>query len=238
MVELESLKKISQAKSDLLTNVSHELRTPLTSIKGYIETLIEPDVEWSRQQQLDFLKFADKEADHLTLLINDLLDMSRIDSGKLNLDKRLYQVSEILDSVSGVLSVICAKHNLKISPLHVLPPLLADKVRIAQVITNLVENATKFSAEGSQILIEPELKPGKVIISVQDNGIGMPPEVVARLFDSFYQSYQVVAGKTKGTGLGLAICKGIVEAHRGKIWVESEQGKGSKFSFSLPVNNH
>jgi PAS domain S-box-containing protein len=234
-VEMEALKRTNQAKSELLANVSHELRTPLTSIKGNIETLLETDVEWSKEQQLDLLQSANQQADRLTFLIRDLLDMSRIDSGKLTLDKRSYQVSEILDSISGVLSVITEKHQLKIANLPDLPPLQADKVRIGQIITNLVENAAKFSPEGSLIEIEAKLNAGNVIISVQDHGIGMPPEVVAKLFDRFYQSYQVVEGKTHGTGLGLSICKGIVEAHGGKIWVESQPDRGSKFSFSIPV---
>jgi signal transduction histidine kinase len=237
MVELEALKRANQVKSELLANVSHELRTPLTSIKGNIESLLDPDVKWSIKQQLDFLQSANMEADRLTLLIRDLLDMSRIDSGKLTLDTHSYKVGEILDGVSGVLSVITAKHKLKIASLPDLPPVQADKVRIAQVITNLTENAAKFSAEGSQIEISAMFQDKEVIISVEDSGIGMPPEVVANLFNRFYQSYQVVEGKTRGTGLGLSICKGILEAHGGRIWVQSEVGKGSKFSFSLPVSN-
>jgi signal transduction histidine kinase len=122
------------------------------------------------------------------------------------------------------------------APVPDLPPVEADKVRIGQVITNLVENAAKFSSEGSPILINAIRNDGEVVISIEDKGFGMPPDVVGKLFDRFYQSYQVVEGKTRGTGLGLSICKGIVESHGGKIWVQSEVGKGSKFSFSIPVN--
>jgi PAS domain S-box-containing protein len=234
-LEIEVLKQSNRAKTDLLANVSHELRTPLTSIKGNIETLMEKDVEWSKEQQKDLLQSANIAADRLTIIIKNLLDMSRIDSGKMTLDKRSYQVKEILDSASGVLSIIASKHQLKIASLPGLPPVEADKGRIAQVITNLTENAAKFSPEGSLIEIEAKISEGSIIISVEDHGIGMPPEVVDKIFDRFYQSYQVVEGKTHGTGLGLAICKGIVEAHGGKIWVESQKGKGSKFSFSIPI---
>jgi PAS domain S-box-containing protein len=237
VVEIEALKRTNQAKSELLANVSHELRTPLASIKGFIETLIETDVEWSKEQQLDFLQSANKEADRLTLLIRDLLDMSRIDSGKLALDKRAYSIGEILDSVSGVLSIITKRYKLNIKHSPDLPNMLADKVRIGQVITNLVENATKFAEEGSQIVINTSLNDGEVIVSVKDSGIGMPPEVVSNLFNRFFQANIVASGKTRGTGLGLSICKGIVEAHGGKIWVESQPGIGSRFSFSIPVNN-
>jgi len=166
MIELEALKRTNQAKSELLANVSHELRTPLTSIKGFIETLLETDVKWSKKQQLEFLHQANNETDRLLLLIKDLLDMSRIESGKLKLDKHTFQVCEILDSVSGVLSIITNMHKLKIASLANLPPIQADKVRIGQVITNLVENSIKFSSEGSQILVDAVSIAGYVVISV------------------------------------------------------------------------
>jgi PAS domain S-box-containing protein len=233
-MESEALKRTNEAKSELLANVSHELRTPLASIKGFIETLIETDVKWSREQQLDFLQSADREADRLTFLIRDLLDMSRIDSGKMVLDKRTYSVSEILDSVGNVLKVITAKHNLKITNIPDLPSFQVDKTRIGQVITNLVENATKFSAEGSPIMVDVKREKDSIIFSVEDKGEGMSKETLNNLFNRFYQAGRVVSGKVRGTGLGLAICKGIVEAHGGKIWVESELRKGSKFSFSIP----
>jgi PAS domain S-box-containing protein len=233
-LEIQALQRINQAKSELLANVSHELRTPLASIKGFIETLIETDVKWSQEQQLDFLSLADREADRLTFLIRDLLDMSRIDSGKMILDKRTWLVSEILDSAGSVLSAITTKHKLEIASLPDLPPFQADKVRIGQVLTNLVENATKFSAAGNSIRIEVKGDDNSIVFSVEDQGEGMSQEILNNLFNRFYQAERVVSGKTRGTGLGLAICKGIVEAHRGKIWVESEEGKGSKFSFSIP----
>ncbi|HEX7475795.1 MAG TPA: PAS domain S-box protein [Dehalococcoidales bacterium] len=236
-LEMEALKRINQAKSELLANVSHELRTPLASIKGFIETLIETDVKWSTRQQLDFLQSANKEVDRLTFLIRDLLDMSRIDSGKMVLDRRSYPVSEILDSASGVLSIITAKHKLEILVAADLSSIQADKVRIEQVIMNLVENATKFSAEGSPIVIEVKGADDNVIFSVEDKGEGISPKSIGNLFNRFYQAERVVSGKARGTGLGLAICKGIVEAHGGKIWVESQLGKGSKFSFSFPITN-
>jgi PAS domain S-box-containing protein len=234
-MEMEALKRINQAKSELLANVSHELRTPLASIKGFIETLIEPDVKWNKRKQLEFLQIANQETDRLTFLIRDLLDMSRIDSGKMILDKHSNSIGDILDSVSGVLSVITAKHKLHVKAVPESPQLFVDKVRIGQVITNLVENAAKFSAEGSPIVIEVKNADKSIIFSVEDKGEGLSQEAVSQLFNRFYQAERVVSGKTRGTGLGLAICKGIVEAHGGKIWVESQSGQGSKFSFSIPL---
>jgi two-component system, sporulation sensor kinase E len=236
-LETETLKQLNKAKSELLANVSHELRTPLASIKGFIETLIEPDVKWSQKDQLDFLKSADIEADHLTLLIRDLLEMSRIDSGKMVLEKSNLTVNEIIDCLQKGLPSITEKHDLKIILAEDLPLIQADKLKIAQVINNLVENAVKFSPEGSPIMIEAKAGAESLIISVRDKGKGIPPEALGNLFNRFYQVEQVVNGKTRGTGLGLSICKGIVEAHGGKIWVESEVGKGSRFFFSLPLKN-
>ena len=235
-IEMETLERTNRAKSDLLANVSHELRTPLTSIKGFIETLIEPDVDWSKTQQLEFLRAANVETERLTLLIHDLLDMSRIDSGKMVLDKRIYQISEILRSAEAVLSAITAKHHLQQEIAQGIKAVKADKMRLTQVITNLVENAAKFSPENSDILIEANEVEDFLVISVADQGIGISPQCIGNLFNRFYQVQQAVTSKTRGTGLGLVICKGIIDAHEGKIWVESEEGKGSKFSFSIPIS--
>ena len=237
-LEIETLKRLNQAKSELLANVSHELRTPLASIKGFIETLIEPDVEWNRNQRLDFLLSADRETDHLTKLIKDLLDMSRIESGKLSLEKCRCTLNQIIEFCQPVLNTLAAKHKLKITIPADSPGLLADKLRIAQVIINLVENATKFSPAGSLISIGAQNQMKDLIISVSDRGIGMTHETIKNLFNRFYQAERVVSGKTRGNGLGLAICKGIVEAHQGKIWVESLPGKGSTFYFNLPWENN
>ncbi|MBN1191516.1 MAG: PAS domain S-box protein [Dehalococcoidales bacterium] len=235
-LETETLKKLNKAKSELLANVSHELRTPLSSIKGFIETLIEQDVEWSKEDQLDFLQSANREADHLTFLIRDLLDMSRIDSGKMVLDRNSLKLSDIFSWLEHDLSRITEKHILKIRLSKDLPVIQGDKLKIAQVISNLVENATKFSPEGSPIVIEAKAGKRNLIISVEDRGTGIPPEAMGNLFNRFYQVEQVVSGKTRGTGLGLAICKGMVEAHGGRMRVKSKVGKGSKFSFTLPLN--
>jgi PAS domain S-box-containing protein len=234
-MEMESLKRVNQARSLLLSNVSHELRTPLASIKGNIESLLETDVKWSKKQQLEFLESANVEVDRLSFLIQDLLMMSKMDSGTMALQKVSCDIADILDSVKGVLLRIAANHKISIELSPELPPILAEKIRIAQVITNLVENACKFSPEGSQIVIEGKLNGNSVILSVKDSGVGMSSEVIGNLFNRFYQVQQTVSSKTKGIGLGLTICKGIVEAHGGKIWVESQLGEGSVFSFSLPA---
>jgi PAS domain S-box-containing protein len=235
-LEMETLKKLNKAKSELLANVSHELRTPLASIKGNIETLIEQDVTWTKKQQLEFLVAANTEVDHLTFLIKDLLNMSRIESPKFALNKTDCCLEDILEAAGKRLHSITLNHNLKISIPPNLPGFEADIIRIGEVITNLVENSTKFSKPGSPIYLKAEIENSSIIISVIDKGEGISKEDVPRLFDRFFQAERVVSGKTRGTGLGLAICKGIVEAHNGKIWVKSELGNGSNFSFSLPIS--
>jgi len=235
--ELEVLKEVDRMRSGLLANVSHELRTPLASIKGFASTLLQPDVEWSEEEQREFLQAIHQESDRLTRIINDLLDMSRIDAGALKfLEMDNYQISEILDSINGRLVGLTEHHQLQVivpeSPLWV----FADEMRIGQVLANLVDNATKFSKNGSLIIIEAGLSDDQVIISVTDKGEGIPSKLLDRVFDRFYQAESIVTGRKSGTGLGLSICQGIIEAHGGKIWVESQVGKGSKFSFSLPVS--
>lgn len=234
--ETEALKRVNQTKTDLLANVSHELRTPLASIKGFIETLLETDVEWDRSQQLEFLRSANQEADHLTFLIRDLLDMSRMDAGRMVLDKQKVEISEILEAAKNVLTVVADKHQLKINVEPDLPMIKADKNRIAQVITNLVENGCKFSAAGSKIELKIKKAGNDVVFSVRDHGIGMSNETLSQLFNRFYQAQMVVTGKTRGTGLGLAISKGIVESHGGLIKVKSKLGHGSLIAFSIPVD--
>jgi PAS domain S-box-containing protein len=234
--ETEALKRVNRMKTELLANVSHELRTPLASIKGFIETLIEPDAEWNRAQQLDFLESANREADRLTFLIRDLLDMSRLDAGTMTLDKQTVTVKEILEAAKNVLSVVTTDHKLRIRRAPKLPVVKADKTRIAQVITNLVENACKFSTPGSEVDLGIKNTGRDIVFSIKDRGIGMSEETLSQIFNRFYQAQMVVSGKTRGTGLGLCISKGIVESHGGQIQVTSQLNHGSLFSFSIPIN--
>jgi PAS domain S-box-containing protein len=235
-VEIETLKRLNQAKSDLLSNVSHELRTPLASIKGFIETLIEQDVEWSKSKQLEFLCEANHQTDVLTQLVQELLDMSRLDSGQYQIIKQDCKIHDLLKGAQSRLPAAVKGHIMKIEVADGFPVFKADKNRLVQVLVNLIDNASKFSNEGSEIRVKANLQDNTdVVISVLDKGIGMNAETQGKVFDRFYQAGQVVTGKTRGTGLGLAICKAIVEAHGGKIWVESQPGEGSTFSLTLPI---
>jgi signal transduction histidine kinase len=160
--------------------------------------------------------------------------MSRLEAGALNLQKNNYPVSEILESVSCRLDAITRYHKLRVKIPATLPSVSVDKARMGQVLTNLVENAAKYSRKGRPILVGAKTSGDMVIINVSDKGEGIPSTLLDKVFERFYQGDTVVTGRKDGIGLGLSICRALVEAHGGKIWVESEVGKGSKFNFSLP----
>jgi signal transduction histidine kinase len=233
-VKIEALRQSERLKTDLLSMVSHELRTPLAIIKGYTSTFLRSSKEWSKEEKRGFLQDIDHEADYLAKLVGNLLDMSRLESGAMTLEKDWYGISEILEWADKKLEAVTKGHKVRVFIPSDLPNIFGDRIRIGQVLINLCENAAKYSAKGSQITIEAELVSDSVIISVSDEGEGISPQNLDKVFDRFYR----VAGNygsEAGIGLGLSICRGIVEAHYGEIWAESQVGKGSKFSFSLPI---
>jgi signal transduction histidine kinase len=232
---IEVLHHSERLKSELLSMVSHELRTPLTAIKGFATTLLRPNVRWSKEQQKDFLQNIDQETDRLTRLISNLLDMSRLEAGALNLEKSSYHISEILEAVGSRLEAMTKHHKLQIDIPSGLPFVFADKTRVGQVLINLVENAVKYSRNGSQIMVGAKCSDGSIIINVADQGDGIPSDMLDKVFERFYRGDAVLAGRKDGIGLGLSICRALVEAHGGTIWVESEIGRGSRFNFSLPI---
>jgi len=234
--EIEALKEVDRLRSGLLANVSHELRTPLTSILGFTSTLLRTDVRWSEEEQRDFLETIQQESSRLARLVDDLLDMSRLESGTFPFRIETLDVSEMLKSARRRLGSLTEHHQLEVKAPAGMPLVLVDEDCFWQVLTNLVDNATKFSPTGSQITIEAQPSGKEVIISVIDRGQGIPAALLDRVFDRFYQAETIVSGRKRGTGLGLPICKGIIEGHGGRIWVESRPGKGSRFSFSLPVS--
>ena len=234
-VKIGTLRQSEQLKDDLLSMVSHELRTPLAIIKGYTTTFLRNSGGWGDKKDLDFLLDIDQETDYLTKLVGNLLDMSRLDAGAVVLDKDWYQLAEILEWADRALKTVTRDHRVKVVIPPGLPDIYVDRIRLGQVLTNLCENAAKYSAKGSRITIAAELSGASVIISVSDEGKGIPPQNRERVFERFYR---VRSNKDpeKGIGLGLSICRAIVESHGGRIWGESEEGRGSRFSFSLPVS--
>ena len=231
----KALKELNTMRTEFLANVSHELRTPLAVIKGSANSLLQGDVSFDDQTRQYFLQSIDKDADTLTRLVDDLLMMSRLEAEALEVKRKQCRLNEVVASIKDRLDNLAVNHNLDINIPDDLPKVNIDEIRIGQVLTNLVENATKFSADNMTIRITTEHRDNEIIISVEDEGNGIPPELHEKIFERFFQADGRKTGRRKGTGLGLAICRGIVEAHQGKIWVDSRVEKGTKFSFSLPV---
>ena len=230
-----ALRELDAMRTQFLANVSHELRTPLSVIKGSASSLIQPDVDFDEQTWREFVQSIDKDADTLTRLVEDLLTMSRLEAGALGVSKVRHNLAEVVSHVKDRLDSLSSKHRLLIDIPRDLPPVMADIDHVGEVFTNLVENAVKYSPEGSKIAIAANANGSEIIIGVTDEGAGIPPEFHQKIFDRFYRGDNSSEYR-KGAGLGLSICRGIVEAHGGKIWVDSSPGKGSTFNFSLPMD--
>jgi PAS domain S-box-containing protein len=231
----EKLRQIDKMKSEFLSNVSHELRTPLQSIGGFTKLILEGKVPDTEIQQ-EFLQIIDRESQQLGALINSLLDMSRLESGHFKINKRLMPIRDtIIDSIQ-IFHSLARDKNVELS--EEIPPILPeieiDAERLRQVVINLLSNAIKFSDPGGSVKARVENRNAELLFQVSDKGIGMNKEAMSHLFERFYRAEDKLA--RGGTGLGLYICRQIIEAHGGHIWAESEIGKGSTFSFTLPLN--
>ncbi|MEI7556897.1 ATP-binding protein [Candidatus Chlorohelix sp.] len=243
LARIEALREADRLRREFVSIVSHELRTPLTSIKGYATTLLRNDVSWNAQAGHDYLTIISDECDKLMELIDNILEVSKIEVGVLTVTPEPLQIVEVLER-----AISEARHRypqlsiqLMASPNEEMPYVMADPRRIIQVLRNLINNAVKFSSEYSSVKISFEILDsgnGKemVHLTVEDQGVGLLSEDLHRIFERFFRVDNGIARKTEGTGLGLAICRGIIEAHQGKIWAESEgPDKGSKFHFTLPI---
>ena len=230
------LEEASQHKSQFLANMSHELRTPLNAILGYTELMADGAYGEPSEKMLGILKRLESNGKHLLGLINDVLDLSKIEAGQLVLELSDYSIQDIAQTVRSTLEPLAADKKLafKLELAPNLPPGHGDGRRLTQVLINLVGNAIKFTDAG-EVVIKAEAKNGSFCVSVRDTGPGISADDQARLFQEFQQADNAITRKKGGTGLGLAISKRIVEMHGGKIWVKSQVGKGSTFSFTLPV---
>ncbi|HEY8380342.1 MAG TPA: ATP-binding protein, partial [Nannocystis sp.] len=244
-------KEIDRMKTDFISNVSHELRTPLTSVLGFAriirkrleETVLpalppDPKVQRAGRQATENVEIIVKEGERLTALINDVLDIAKMEAGKIEWKKAPLRIGEVMERAfvatralfdnSGLTPVVDVEPDL--------PVVEADHDRILQVLLNLISNAVKFSDQGAVTgRARLDHEHGEIVVSIEDNGCGIAPEDQAAVFEKFKQVGETLTDKPKGTGLGLPICRQIVEHHGGRIWLESELGKGSRFSFSLPV---
>lgn len=230
-------KKVEAIKKDFVANVSHELRTPLASIKGYSETLLDGGIE-DKDTALEFLRIIDKHSTRMSHLIEDLLILSRIESHQMPM------ISEPLDIAELVLSVaegIKKQGDDKAIDISIdvganIPKVLGDRVRLEQVVVNLLDNAIKYTPTGGKVFVSVVNDGTEVRIDVRDTGIGIPAVDIARIFERFYRVDKARSRELGGTGLGLAIVKHIIQGLGGRVWVKSKPAKGSVFSFTLNVD--
>jgi len=234
--DITEAKEIDRMKTELISNVSHELRTPLTTIKEGISLVVDGSLGPINADQKAALAIAKQDIDRLARLINDLLDISKIEAGRMELKKSSVDISSLAEEVLFSFQNQAGKKHIQLKTRlkRGLPPLYIDPDKISQVLANLISNGIKFTPENGSITLGVKDKGKEVEISMADTGVGISQDNMARLFDRFSQFNRVYGPGERGTGLGLAISKEIVEMHGGLIWVESEVGKGSTFTFSLP----
>jgi signal transduction histidine kinase len=234
----ERLKELDRMKSDFVSHVSHELRTPLTAIKGAVDLVLREVAGPLTEKQVHYLNRVRSNTQHLAGLINDLLDLSKIESGRIEVKSSRVSLDGLVHDVVEALRPVAAEKVIALEATICEPSILvwADRDKINQVLTNLIGNAIKFTPVQGRITVSASRNGEETVqVSVSDTGPGVPPDEKERIFAKFYQIAQVNGENSKGTGLGLAISKALVELHGGKIWVESEKGRGSTFSFTLPV---
>ncbi len=232
-------KELEQMRLEFVSMAAHELRTPLTSIRGYLSVFMNESASQFTQEQKLFLTRIQSSSDQLMGLVENLLNISRIEKGTFTVTREQANWEEIIKSVVESFSEIAKEKNVTLgisALLTSIPNVLVDPLRIREVISNFISNAIKYSENGSVITVGIYMHDTDVITYVKDTGIGIPKEAMGKLFTKFYRVSDTFTQHADGTGLGLYIAKAIVEAHGGKVWVESEVGKGSVFSFSLPVS--
>jgi len=244
----------SASKSAFLSSVSHELRTPLTSVVGFsslirrrLDELIFPSVpegdakrDRAMRQVSDNLGIIIEESERLTTLINDTLDLAKIEAGRMEWRREPVDVTEVIKRATTATAslLIAPGPEMRVEVEPGLPSPIGDRDRLIQVVINLISNAVKFTPDGSITCAARHDPTGEaVVVSVTDTGVGIAPEDQARVFEQFGQAGDTLTDKPRGTGLGLAICREIVEHHGGRLWLESELGRGSRFSFNLPVTS-
>ncbi|GAB4413567.1 MAG: hypothetical protein OHK0032_09680 [Thermodesulfovibrionales bacterium] len=234
------LQEVSEAKSDFLANMSHELRTPLNSIIGFSEVLQDGLYGELTEKQAEYVRDINTSGRHLLDLINDILDLSKVESGKVELELSRFSLRELLNSSITIFRERAMKQNLSLS-LGIEPgadvEIEADLRRMKQIMFNLLSNAVKFTPDGGTVSVKARKVQGEdfIEITVADTGIGIKPEDMPKLFKEFTQLESPYTKNYEGTGLGLALTKRLVELHSGRIWAESEYGRGSRFTFTIPI---
>jgi signal transduction histidine kinase len=240
-VAKEEVEYASQAKSDFMAGMSHELRTPLNAIIGFSEILQDQYFGKLNEKQSEYISDILESGKHLLALINDILDISKIEAGKTQLDLTAISIKGLLEKSLIMIKEKSFKHSIKLS-LHIPGEaagltITGDERKLKQILFNLLSNAAKFTPDGGAITVSALRQNDNALISVSDTGIGVEKELQERIFEPFYQAQSGLKDKTPGTGLGLSLSKRFVEMHGGRIWVESRgKGEGSTFFIALPLN--
>jgi signal transduction histidine kinase len=230
------LRELDRLKDEFLSLVSHELRTPLTSIRGYLDLVLDEEAGELNTEQRRFLEAVERNSGRLLRLVGDLLFVAQADAGRLSLEPTKVDLAELAaDCVEGAAPAAAAKSIDLVLAAQAVPAFVGDRVRLAQVLDNLVSNALKFTPEGGRVEVSTKVNGDLVLVEVTDNGIGIPVADQPRLFERFFRSSVAEEQAIPGTGLGLAIVKAIVEAHKGEIRVESTEGRGTTFRVDLPL---
>jgi two-component system phosphate regulon sensor histidine kinase PhoR len=234
--DITDLRKLERVRRDFIANVSHEFKTPLTAIQGFAETLLAGAVD-DPQNRGRFLGIILEHSRRLARLTDDLLKLSKMDADRLELEIRRLSVSQLIESCLETAQHRAAEKDIRISVniAEHLPEIAGDRRQLAEVLQNLLDNATQYTLPGGQIMVSAETSDAEVIFTVSDTGIGIPQADQPRIFERFYRVDAARSREVGGTGLGLAIAKHLVEVHGGRIWVESEVGQGSQFHFSVPL---
>lgn len=233
MRDITKFREAEELKNTFISIISHELRTPVALIKGYAGTLRREDAHWDPKTVRDSLAVIEEESDHLATLIDDLLDASRLQAGVLALDFTSVDVGRLVREISERFKTQSEEHSFDVHIPEDFPLVQADEERLIQVINNLFSNAVKFSPGGGRVVVSGRSSADSAAICVHDDGPGIAPDDVPRVFDLFYRSNEA-SRKTKGAGLGLFLAKIVVEAHGGRIWVDDRVKKGARICFSLP----
>ncbi|GAC1647194.1 MAG: hypothetical protein NVS4B12_14780 [Ktedonobacteraceae bacterium] len=234
-LQIEVLQRTDALRAALLSSVSHDLRTPLSSIKAAAYSLQEKDITWDDESRHSFAVTIEREADRLNRLVGNILDMSRIEGGALKAEKELYLLDELIYHVVNHMQFVLKDRDVRVWVPDTLPPVALDFLQIDQVLTNLIENAVRYTPAKSPIEISAVEQNDGICVSVADHGPGVPEESIERIFDKFYRVSGAKQRGTMGTGLGLAVCRGLIEAHGGRIWAENREGGGAIFQFTLPL---
>jgi two-component system phosphate regulon sensor histidine kinase PhoR len=233
--DLTRLKQLESARKEFVANVSHELRTPLSLIKGYCETLLDGAKD-QPEVASKFLLTIDRNAERLKLLLEDLLTVSELESGRIKMDLQMVPLRGAVDKVLGDHQAKAANRGIRLENRVRDQVVRADTGRLEQVLSNLVDNAVKYGRESGNVSVEAAVgERGMVEVCVRDDGPGIPPDALERVFERFYRVDKARSREQGGTGLGLSIVKHIVQSHQGRVWAKSELGKGAAFYFTLPA---